>query len=45
MTSYFDVFFLCIAVYENEEIPKIHLTAEEAPCDQLANEYSEQLEC
>ena len=28
-TSYFDVYSPSIAEYENEDIPKIHLTAEE----------------
>ena len=29
------------AEYENEDIPKIHLTAEEPPWDPSTNEYSE----
>ena len=33
VTSYFDVFSPSIADYENEDIPKIHLTAEEPPWD------------
>ena len=31
-----------LAEYENEDIPKIHLTAEESPWDPSTNEYSEQ---
>ena len=31
VTSYFDVYYPHIAEYENEDIPKIHLTAEEPP--------------
>ena len=41
VTSYFDVYFLSIAEYENEDIPKIHLTAKEPPWDPSTNEYSE----
>ena len=40
-TSYFDVCSLSIVEYENKDIPKIHLTAEEPPQDQSTNEYSE----
>ena len=40
MTSYFDVYSLSVAEYENEEISKIHLTAEEPPLDPSTNEYS-----
>ena len=40
MTSYFDVHSLGIAEYENEDIPKIHLTDEEPPWDPSTNEYS-----
>ena len=32
---------LSIAEYENEDIPKIYLTAEETPWDPSMNEYSE----
>ena len=41
MTSYFDVHSPSIAEYENENIPKIHLTAEETPWNPSMNEYSE----
>ena len=41
MESYFDVYSLHIAKYENEDIPKIHLTAEVPPLDPSTNEYSE----
>ena len=41
VTSYFDVYSLSVAEYENEDIPKIHLTAEEPPWDPLTSEYSE----
>ena len=41
MTSYFDVYTPSIAEYENEDIPKIHLTAEELPWDPSTEEYSE----
>ena len=41
VTSYFDVYSPCIADYEKEDIPKIHLTAEEPPWDPSTNEYSE----
>ena len=40
-TSYFDVYSLSIAEYENEDIPKIHLTVEEPPWDLSTIEYSE----
>ena len=33
VTSYFDVYSLSIAEYGNEYVPKIHLIAEEPPCD------------
>ena len=33
VTSYFDVNSPSVAEYENDEIPKIHLTAEKPPCD------------
>ena len=32
-TSYFDVYSPSIADYEDEDIPKIHLTVEEPPWD------------
>ena len=38
---YFDVYSPSIAEYENEDIPKIHLTAEESPWDPSTNKYSE----
>ena len=41
VTSYFDVDSPIIADYENVDIPKIHLTAEEPPWDPSMNEYSE----
>ena len=41
MSSYFDVYSLSIAEYENEDIPMIHLTVEELPWDSSTNEYSE----
>ena len=41
LTSYFDVYSLSRAKYENEDIPKIHLTAEEPSWDPSTNEYSE----
>ena len=40
VTSYFDMYSPSIVKHENEEIPKIHLTAEEAPCDRPKEEYS-----
>ena len=39
-TSYFDVYSPSIAEYENDDILKIHLTAEEPPWDLSTNEYS-----
>ena len=41
VTSYFDVYSTCIAEYENEDIAKIHLTAEEPSWDPSTSEYSE----
>ena len=38
MTSYFDVYTPSIAEYENEEIPKIHLTVQELPWDPSTND-------
>ena len=43
VTSYFDVYSPSIADYENEDIPKIHLTAEEPPWDSSTSEYSERV--
>ena len=41
MTSYFGVFSISIAECENEEISKIHQTAEKPLWDPSTNEYSE----
>ena len=41
-TSYFIVYSPSITEYEDEEIPKIHLTVEEPPWDPSTSEYSEQ---
>ena len=41
-TSYFDVYSPSIAEYEDEDIPKIYLTAEESPWDPSTSGYSEQ---
>ena len=41
VTSYFHVYSSSKVEYENKEIPKIHLTAEEPPWDPSTNEYSE----
>ena len=41
VTSYSAVYSTSIAEYENEDIPKIHLTAKEPPWDPSTNEYSE----
>ena len=41
VTSYFDMYSLSIAEDENEDIPKIHLTAEEPPWDPSSNKFSE----
>ena len=43
MTSYCDVYSPSIAEYENEDIPKIYLAAEESPCDPSTSEYSERV--
>ena len=40
VTSYFDVYYPSVTEYENDDIPKIYLTAEEPP-DPSTNEYSE----
>ena len=45
VTSYFYVYSPSIAKYENEEIPKIHLTAKESPWDPSTNEYSKKRTC
>ena len=37
VTSYFDLYSLSVAEYENEDIPKIHLTVEEPPLDLLTD--------
>ena len=42
VTNYFDVYFPSIAEYEDEDIPNIHLTAEEPPWDPSTSENSEQ---
>ena len=39
---YFDMYSPSITEYEDEEIPKIHLTMEEPPWDPSTSEYSEQ---
>ena len=41
VTSYFDEYYPNIAENENEDSPKIYLTAEEPPWDLSMNEYSE----
>ena len=41
VTRYFDVCSQSIKSYENEDIPKIHLTAKKPPWDPSKNEYSE----
>ena len=41
VTSYFGVYSPNIAEYENEEIPMIHLTAEEPPWCPSIDKYSE----
>ena len=41
MTSYFDVYYPSIAEYENDDISKIHHTAERLPWDPSMEEYSE----
>ena len=37
VNSYFDVYFMSVAEYENEDIPMIHFTAEEPPWKRLMN--------
>ena len=39
--SYFDVYSLSVAEYENEDIPKIYLTTEKLQWGPSTNEYSE----
>ena len=41
VTSSFDVYSPSIAEYENDDISKIHLTAEEPQWDPSTSEYSE----
>ena len=41
VTSYFDVYSPSVREYENEDIPKIHLTAEKNPWDPSTSEYSD----
>ena len=41
VTSYFDVYSPGVAEYENDDTPKIHLTAEETSWDPSINGYSE----
>ena len=43
--TFVDVYFPSIVEYENEEVPKIHLTAEEPPWDPSTEEYLEQESC
>ena len=45
VTSYFDVYSLNIAEYENEDVLQIHLTAKKPPWDPLTNQYSEREIC
>ena len=45
VNSHFDVYSPSVAEYENEQVPKIHITAEEPPWDQAISEYSEWLKC
>ena len=42
VTSYFYVYSPSIAEYESDDIPKIHLTADEPQWDPSTNEYLEQ---
>ena len=42
VTSYFDLHSSSISEYESEEIPKIHLTAEEPPWDPSRAKYSKE---
>ena len=41
VTSYFDVYSTSTTVYESDDIPNIHLTAEEPLWDPSTNEYLE----
>ena len=45
VTSYFNVYSLTIADYKNEDIPKIHFTAEEPIWDPSTNEYLKRETC
>ena len=45
VTSFFDMYTPSIIEYENEDVPKIHLTAEEPPLDPSRKEYSERETC
>ena len=45
VTIHLDVYSPSISETENEDIPKIHLTAEELPWDPSTNKYLERLEC
>ena len=42
VTNDFDVYSLSIGGYENEEMPKIHLIAEQSPWDPSKNKHSEE---
>ena len=41
VSSYFDVYFMSVSEYENEDILKTHLIAEESPWYSSTEEYSE----
>ena len=41
VASYFDMYYSSVADYENEDNPKIHLTAKEPPWDPSTSEFSE----
>ena len=45
VTSYFDMYSTSVTEYENDDILKIHLTAEEPPWDPSIIEYLEQDTC
>ena len=45
VTSYFDMYFPSVSEYENDDIPKTHLTAEEPPWAPSTSEYSERETC
>ena len=40
-TSYFDVYSLSVAEYENEDIPQTHINAEDFPWNPSTREYLE----